>query len=130
VSTQAICDSNKITQVIQNLIHNAIRYSPQKSKISIRIDTINPIDGPKKEPLLRFSIIDQGVGIPEEELNIIFDKFKQSSRTDTGAGGTGLGLSICKEIIQAHKGKIWAENNLNGGANVSFTIPSAIRLSK
>ena len=66
---------------------------------------------------------DQGMGIPEEELLAVFDKFVQSSITSTGAGGTGLGLSICHEIITAHQGHIWAENVPEGGAVFSFELP-------
>ena len=74
-------------------------------------------------PAIIFSVKDQGVGIPENELKSIFDKFIQSSRTKTGAGGTGLGLAICNEIIKDHRGEIWAENNLEGGAIFSFMLP-------
>ena len=66
----------------------------------------------------------QGVEIPENELEIIFDKFVQSSNTKKNAGGTGLGLAICKEIINAHGGKIWAENNSKSGTVFSFVLPN------
>ena len=82
-----------------------------------------PINGKKLTPAVLFSVIDQGIGIPENELDSIFDKFVQSSKTKTGAGGTGLGLAICKEIIDAHKGEIWAENNAEGGSIFSFMLP-------
>ena len=68
-------------------------------------------------------IKDEGIGIPEKELDSVFDKFIQSSKTKTGAGGTGLGLSICKEIITKHNGKIWAENTPDGGAKFGFALP-------
>lgn len=68
-------------------------------------------------------MIDQGIGIPGNELVSVFDKFTQSSMTKTGAGGTGLGLAICVDIVEAHRGKIWAENNPEGGATFSFTLP-------
>jgi len=107
-------DKEKMIQVFRNLIDNAIKFSSSKSEILITT---------KKGDNLEISIIDQGIGIPEHELNSIFDKFKQSSKTKTGAGGTGLGLAICKEIIRAHDGKIWAENNPEGGSTFSFTLP-------
>jgi two-component system, sensor histidine kinase ChiS len=66
---------------------------------------------------------DEGLGIPDSELESVFDKFVQSSKTKTGAGGTGLGLSICKEIIEDHRGQIWAENNKEGGATFRFLLP-------
>jgi signal transduction histidine kinase len=69
------------------------------------------------------SVADRGPGIPEGELEAIFDKFIQSSKTRTGAGGTGLGLAICREIVQGHYGRIWAENRPGGGAVLTFTLP-------
>ena len=77
----------------------------------------------ENKEFLFICICDEGVGIPPDELTSIFDKFVQSSKTKTGAGGTGLGLSICHEIIAAHNGKIWANNNDNGGASFTFTLP-------
>ena len=74
-------------------------------------------------PVVLFSVRDQGIGIPNDELDVVFDKFVQSSKTKNGAGGTGLGLSICKEIISAHKGKLWAVNNPTGGSIFSFLLP-------
>ena len=73
------------------------------------------------------AIADQGVGIAEEELDTIFDKFIQSRRTKTGAGGTGLGLSICREIMAAHQGRVWAENRPAGGAVFTVELPLAGR---
>ena len=66
---------------------------------------------------------DSGIGIPEAEIETIFDKFVQSSKTRSSAGGTGLGLAICKEIVSMQGGAIWAENNPEGGASISFSMP-------
>ena len=71
---------------------------------------------------IRITMSDQGVGIPEEELSSIFDKFYQSTRTKTGAGGTGLGLSICIDICQYHHGKLWAENIVGPEQGAKFTL--------
>lgn len=76
--------------------------------------------------MIAVSVKDQGIGIPESELENIFDKFIQSSRTNTGAGGSGLGLTICDKIVKAHRGKIWAENNTDKGANFTFVIPHIV----
>ena len=76
-------------------------------------------------PSLQVSVLDKGVGIPENEMDCIFNKFIQSSKTQTGAGGTGLGLAICKEIIGLHRGSIQADNNLEGGACFTFNLPIA-----
>ena len=108
-------DSQKIMQVIRNLLSNAIKFSDAGSEIDIKIedDTDN----------LAFSICNRGVGLPGTELEAVFDKFVQSSKTKTSAGGTGLGLAICKNIISDHKGIIWAENNPDGGVIFRLRIP-------
>ena len=115
-NNKATVDSERIKQVVRNLISNAIKFSSAQGNITVAIA--------RNSHLLRLSVQDVGVGIPEDELEAVFDKFVQSTKTKTGAGGTGLGLSICKEIITAHKGRIWAENNPEGGATFSFEIPA------
>ena len=109
-------DSVRIGQVITNILSNAIQFSPKNSVLTITVDKDD-------DNHLLFSLKDTGVGIPEDELNDVFDSFIQSSKTKTGVGGTGLGLAISKEIIEMHGGKIWAENNVDGGAIFTFTLP-------
>lgn len=109
-------DSDRIGQVITNLFSNSIKFTPEGGIITVTIENRNDE--------LSFILQDQGVGIPEGELEDVFDAFIQSSKTDTGAGGTGLGLAICKNIIDQHNGKIWSENHPNGGALFQFSIPS------
>lgn len=111
-------DNQKIVQVFYNLISNAIKFSPNGGFIKVDIKNT------QGENFLLVSVSDQGVGIPEDELETIFDKFVQSSKTKSGAGGTGLGLSIVKEIIQGHGGDIWCKNSEYGGAIFSFTLPT------
>jgi PAS domain S-box-containing protein len=127
VPTIISCDEYKTRQVIQNLLSNAIKFSPNGKQIDVLIEQGELLAGKRKtdhsDPALLISVSDQGVGIPDDELVSIFDKFTQSSKTKTGAGGTGLGLAICDEIISAHKGKIWAENNLAGGATFKVLLP-------
>jgi len=108
-------DIDKIKQVLRNLLNNAIKFSPEGGTIDVAICRV--------DSSVRVSVCDQGPGIPQDELEAVFDKFIQSSKTKTGAGGTGLGLAICHEIITAHKGRIWAENGPEGGAVFSFEIP-------
>ncbi len=108
-------DADKIKQVLRNLLNNAIKFSPESGIIDVAICRV--------ESSVRVSVRDQGPGIPPDELETVFDKFVQSSKTKTGAGGTGLGLAICHEIVTAHKGRIWAENGPEGGAVFSFEIP-------
>ena len=84
-------DPERIKQVLRNLISNAVKFSPVGGEIEINLT--------QDDDSVIVSVKDQGVGIPEEELDAVFDKFIQSSKTKTGAGGTGLGLAICKEIV-------------------------------
>ena len=112
-------DQPKLIQVIVNLLSNAIKFSPEQGIIDIMFENLTE----NEKTYIKCSVIDQGVGIPEDELHDVFDKFVQSSKTKTGAGGTGLGLAISKEIIEEHGGRIWAENNHDQGAIFSFIIP-------
>jgi len=115
---QIVLDADKIKQVLRNILSNAIKFSPEGGTIDISTF--------KKADSVVVSVRDQGAGVPENELGSIFDKFFQSSKTKTGAGGTGLGLAICQEIITAHKGRIWAENNPDTGVNFLFEIPLSL----
>ena len=115
-------DADKIRQVLRNLLNNAIKFSPEGG-------TIDVISSKKANSII-VSVRDQGAGIPENELDSIFGKFIQSSKNKAGAGGTGLGLPICREIIAAHKGRIWAENNPDIGANISFKIPLSLEANE
>ena len=120
-----IADYERMSQVLRNLVINAIKFSPDNSHIKLELADSNLSYSNKKNIRgIHFSITDRGVGIPINEFETIFDSFQQSSRTKTKAGGTGLGLSISKKIIKAHNGKIWAENNKDGqGASFHFVIP-------
>ncbi len=120
--TTANCDRVRIGQVITNLLSNAIKFSPRESEIRLVIsnDFLTTEDN-SPLPAVRFAVQDQGVGIPNEELDTVFDKFIQSSKTK--AGGTGLGLAISKEIIEAHGGKILADKDYKEGAGFYFVIP-------
>lgn len=124
-----VCDKGKIMQVVINILSNAIKFTAENKSIFIDISDYShyQIKTGNEEKFIaawKVKFSDQGIGIPDGELDKVFDKFIQSSKTKTGAGGTGLGLSICKEIIEAHKGKIWAENNKEeSGAIFIFILP-------
>ncbi len=118
LSTWPTVDSMQITRVVRNLLGNAVKFSPQSGTI-----TIETTESPEA---IRISIRDQGVGIPEGEIESVFDEFVQSSKTRTGAGGTGLGLAICRQIMAAHQGRIWAENNADRGATFTVEIPCSM----
>jgi signal transduction histidine kinase/sensor domain CHASE-containing protein len=121
-------DPTRITQVIFNLLSNAIKFSPALGLIRIELDVADLPLGRRAldngtQPALVIRFIDSGIGIPEEELESIFEKFEQSSTTRTGAGGTGLGLAISRAIVTQHRGTILAKNNLAGGACFTVTLP-------
>ena len=118
-----IFDKKTIHQVIINLLSNAIKYNDENGTIKISIEQASILVDEKPQAVVNLIVEDNGIGIPEKELESIFDVFIQSSNTDTQAGGTGLGLSICNEIIKAHKGRIWAKNNKPKGAVFSVQLP-------
>ncbi|GJM21282.1 MAG: hypothetical protein DHS20C15_11970 [Planctomycetota bacterium] len=111
----ATIDSKRVRQVVRNLISNAVKYSPEGTTILVAIES--------DEAAFRVSVEDQGIGIPEAELDSVFERFAMSSRK-SGAGGTGLGLAISRQIVEAHRGRIWAENRSGqSGTRVVFEIP-------
>ena len=113
---EVLADRDRIGQVVRNLLSNAVKFSPAGGSIAITVDAC---DGGAT-----LCVADQGVGVPDNELTLIFDAFTQSSKTRTGAGGTGLGLAICKEIVETgHGGSIAAANNPQGGACFTVTLP-------
>jgi signal transduction histidine kinase len=116
----ARCDALRIGQVLRNLLSNAIKFTGPGGEVVVEV-------GPAAQPAgaVRVSVTDNGVGIPHDELERIFEKFIQSSRTRSNAGGTGLGLAICREIIAAHGGRIWAESGAGAGSRFVFVLPGA-----
>ena len=123
-STTVECDGARIGQVVLNILSNAIKFTPPGKSVYLSFSETE-IDKNKgvMRKAIQLTVADEGIGIPEGELEMVFDKFAQSSKTKSGAGGTGLGLTICKEIIRAHSGRIWAEHGNNGGAIFHFSIP-------
>jgi len=119
-------DRDRIDQVLRNLLANALKFSESGGEICCTTRSVEK----EGRTWLKVSVRDQGIGLPEDELDTIFDKFIQSSATNTGSGGTGLGLAICRQIIQDHKGEIWAENNRDGGATFSFILPCGQTVNK
>ncbi len=123
-------DPKRIDQILRNLLGNAIKFTPEGRRIEIEIaDCAIPSgrragDSSHLLPGLRLTVADEGIGIPEAELDDVFEKFTQSSRTNTGAGGTGLGLAICSEMTRAHRGIIRARNRPDGGAAIDIFLPA------
>jgi two-component system phosphate regulon sensor histidine kinase PhoR len=112
---QALGDRDRVEQVLVNLIHNAIKFTPPGGTITVSAKaTIDDI---------LVSVSDTGVGISADDLPRIFERFYKADRARTG-GGTGLGLAIAKHIVEAHGGRIWAESVEGKGSTFSFTLPS------
>lgn len=122
--TSADIDPRQFHAVVQNLISNAVKFSPPWSAITVSFDDDALADG---RAALRMCVRDQGVGIPVDEVEAIFDKFVQSSKTKTGAGGTGLGLAITREIVRLHEGAVSAQNDPAGGAIFTVLVPRSSR---
>ena len=112
----AFYDPDRIAQVLRNLVSNAIKFSESGNQVTIdMIEDSMEING-KTCDTVKISVIDQGIGVPADELETIFDKFIQSSKTNTGAGGTGLGLAICRQIVDGHYGAtLTADSGEQGG---------------
>lgn len=107
-------DYVEVAQVLTNLIENAGKYSPAGTPIEVSARAIDDV--------LEFSVADRGMGIPETEQRMIFDKFYRIGQP-RGVPGAGIGLSICRGIVEAHGGRIWVENREGGGALFRFTLP-------
>ena len=113
-----------IEQLVQNLLANAIKFTPDNTSVVIQLEaSVVATDQGEKEAVL-LSISDKGIGIPEDELETVFDKFIQSSKTNEGAGGTGLGLALCRQIVNLHHGEIWAQNNPDCGVTLYVKLPT------
>jgi two-component system sensor histidine kinase KdpD len=104
-----------ISQVLVNLLDNALKYSPADSPIEVRAQVAGRY--------LEIEVEDRGVGIPAEDLTRVFDKFYRVRRPGS-VSGTGLGLSICQGIVQAHRGFIAAENRPGGGTIITVALPA------
>lgn len=122
-NTIIVFDEAKIIQVMINLLSNSIKFSPENGTITITIEDEYLQEENEVKTAISCAIADEGVGVPEDELEAVFEKFTQSSSTKTTAGGTGLGLSISRKIIEKHKGRIWAENGKVKGAVLKFILP-------
>jgi two-component system OmpR family sensor kinase/two-component system sensor histidine kinase BaeS len=110
-------DPGRLDQVLGNLVHNALRHTPQGGSITLRAEPIQ--EG------VRLQVSDTGEGIPAEDLPFIFDRFWRGDRSRARAGGasSGLGLAICKQLVQAHGGRIEVESQLGNGTTFTIELP-------
>jgi two-component system phosphate regulon sensor histidine kinase PhoR len=114
---QIYADSSRLGQVLSNLLHNAIKFTPEGGHIILRAK----LDG----DVVEFSVEDNGIGIPADDLSRIFERFYKADHART-EGGTGLGLAIARHLVEAHGGRIWVESAEGRGSTFYFTIPVAI----
>ncbi len=105
----------RLEQVIRNLVSNAVKYSPEGGQVTIRIE--------EQGDRLEVSIRDEGIGMTEEQLAHLFERFYRANQTNSAVEGVGLGLTICKQIVEGHGGKIWAESKPGKGSTFTFSIP-------
>lgn len=109
-------DKDRLTQVLDNIISNAIKYSPDGGKITFKLE--------KQIRQIVITIRDEGIGIEYDKLDKIFDRFYRVDRARTrNLGGTGLGLAITQELVDAHYGRIWAQSKAGEGTTIHFTLP-------
>ncbi|MGE5329329.1 MAG: sensor histidine kinase [Deltaproteobacteria bacterium] len=109
-------DSDRLKQILSNLITNAVKYSGEGSQVRISVK--------QEDDFIKFAVRDNGQGIPEEDLAHVFDKFYRGDRTRQNDGGTGLGLNIAKSLVELHGGKIWVESKRGEGTSFYLTIPT------
>jgi len=107
-------DPARILQVIGNLLSNAVKFTPSQGSVIVRVERVGDA--------IVFAVSDNGEGIPADKLNAVFERFVQLA-SEHRHGGVGLGLYISKCIIDAHGGRIWAENRSGGGSTFSFSLP-------
>jgi two-component system phosphate regulon sensor histidine kinase PhoR len=111
-----IADSDKVDQILTNLINNAIKYSPKGGEVRVI--------GRKDPEGVRFTIADQGMGIPKDHLPKVFERFHRVDNRDTReVGGTGIGLYLVKHLVEAHGGRIWVESEVGKGTQFIFILP-------
>ncbi len=122
-------DASRLEQVLVNLIHNAIKFTDPGGKIVVSAAiggeaVPGKADGARRRSV-RFSVVDNGIGIPADDVPRIFERFYRVDKARSAGGGTGLGLSIARHIVEAHGGVIWAESLEGHGSTFYFTIPTS-----
>jgi signal transduction histidine kinase len=115
------CDEARVSQVIENLLDNALKFSPSGSTLSVEVAS-SPANGAREEA--RLMVSDEGPGVPDQDKTAIFERFAQSGEPAGSAGGVGLGLTICREIVAAHDGRITVEDRPGGGSTFLVSLPA------
>ena len=115
VKSTLVIDRHRINQVLENLLSNAMKYSPKSTEIKLK--------GRLQQEGWEVRVMDQGIGMEQEQLDHIYDKFYRADSSDTSIGGLGLGMSIAKQIIESHNGEIRVESAIGEGTTVIFNLP-------
>jgi PAS domain S-box-containing protein len=136
ISADLWADSDRIIQTLTNLLSNAVKFSPSGTTVQLTAHAIQNVEDIKKHPhlpvppfplpppYLLFQVQDQGIGIPNDKLETIFDRFQQVDASNSRSqGGTGLGLTICRNIVQQHGGQIWVKSKLGEGSQFYVALP-------
>jgi signal transduction histidine kinase len=113
--TEIAVDEGRIRQVLNNLVSNAVKYSPQGGLIKVMLEN--------RDGMCRFSVVDEGIGMTAEQVEHIFDRFYRADSSNTAVQGVGLGMSIVRHIIAAHQGTIRVESELGRGTTVQVDLP-------
>ncbi|MBI3578487.1 MAG: response regulator [Ignavibacteriales bacterium] len=118
-------DQQKIEQVIQNFLSNALKHTPAQGAVVVQVTKIALVleEGQQPSDFIMVSVFNSGTGIPKEEIPLIFDRYRNVLSGKSDKKPTGLGLIICQRIIEAHNGKIWVESEPNKGATFYFALP-------
>ena len=116
--TQLVCDGQRIMQVLENLLSNALKYTSAGGVITLA--------GADHDDCYEFSVTDDGIGMTPDQIERVFDKFYRVDSSNTAVGGLGLGMSIVKEIVDAHHGSIVIDSNLGQGTSVKVRLPKKI----
>ena len=130
ISVELYADPDRLIQTLTNLINNAIKFSPAGSTVSLTAtlkpeqESRSPLIAQSRSDQILFCVEDEGMGIPEDKLEMIFDRFQQVDASNSRIqAGTGLGLTICRGIVEQYNGKIWAESQLGKGSTFYITLP-------
>jgi signal transduction histidine kinase len=107
----------RLGQVLVNLVHNAVKFSPDGGEVTIRVE--------ERPPEVVVSVEDHGIGIPKGSLDRVFERFYKVDRARVRGGGTGLGLSIARHVVEGHAGRIWVVSEEGRGSQFSFALPIA-----